>query len=204
MTNKGKLSVANEVLTVSLTCLVLAVILLHFVLKNTKVQQFNTLKSNIDLLQSSANVYSLENSRSIISLKELVDEGFIAAIKDPFNPKEYCDLYESKIQYTESATIATLECGNYLITSTTANSSAIIYYVSEWSEENKKNSYIKMGYNYLKNNLDAYPDYYEEATFLYLFNKENSTNYKSISSIPYEYNVKSKILYRKMTKVKEF
>lgn len=204
MTNKGKLPVATEILTVSLICLVLAAILFNLVLKNTKEQQFNSLKSDIDLLQSSANIYSLENSRKTISLKELVDEGFIAAIKDPFNPKEYCDLYFSKIQYTDNDTIATLECGNYLITSAASNSKAIIYYVSEWSEENKKNSYIKMGYNYLKNNSDAYPDYYEEDAFLYLFNKDNSTSYKSISSIPYEYNVKSKVLYRKMTKVKEF
>ena len=194
-----------EILTISLTVLILTIIFMFIILNSVKKEQYNTLKKDVLILENSIDLYSLDNDIKSMSLKELTDRNLISKIKNPFyksGSNKYCDLYDSKIVVNENNSITSiLKCGEYLIKKEKTNDKATIYKVSNWNEKNGNTEEIL--YNYSINGEDYFENYYNKEVFIYLFNKENIREYTDIESIQAEYEVKNKVFYRNEEKVKE-
>jgi len=54
------------------------------------------------------------SDKGTMYLSEMLDLNLISPIKNPFNGKE-CDIYESKVDFSEDIKRVTLKCGEYLI-----------------------------------------------------------------------------------------
>ena len=199
--NKGK--VHSEILVVLVVILILASILSVFLLKSIKTENFRSFKSDFVLMINNNNIYNLKSNDEIVSLKELIDEGAVEKIKNPFNHKQYCDSYESRVEMKDNRKIGILKCGEYLITNEDESNKAIIYKVSKWQDKKEENSDVKVGYNYIQEGKLVFDSYYYDYMFLYAFNKKNNTSYNAVSTIPEKNNVVTQVFYRTREKIKE-
>ena len=73
-----------EILTISLTVLILTIIFMFIILNSVKKEKYNTLKKDVLILENSIDLYSLDNDIKSMSLKELTDRNLISKIKNPF------------------------------------------------------------------------------------------------------------------------
>lgn len=199
--NKGK--VVNEVIVVLLMCLILSSFFLVLIFKRVKEQRFRTLSNNLILMTNSSSLYQLENDKKVIALKELIDQEIITEIRNPFDERESCDFYESRIEINGDIKQSTLKCGDFLITKKSNGVKSVIYKVGKWKETGTNNSNVMIGYNYISDEKLMLDHYYEDYMFLYLFNKHNNTSYDDISLIPENYSIVNKVFYRTRTKIKE-
>ena len=199
--NKGKAH--SEILIVLVVILLLTSILSVFLLKCIKTENFRAIKSDFILMINNNNIYNLKSNDEIVSLKELVDQGAVENIKNPFNHKQYCDIYESRVEVKNNRKIGILKCGDYLITNENEDNKSIVYKVSKWQDKKSENSEVKVGYNYIQDNKLVFNTYYYDYMFLYLFNRKNNTTYNNVNTIPEKNQVITQVFYRTKEKIKE-
>ena len=139
---------------------------------------------------------------NIYYLYELVEKGYSEELKNPVNPQEYCDQYETYADATlpNNKTIV-LVCGEYVVEGS-QNNGFKVFEVTEWSEEKKEgdnDSFVV--YNYREDGELVFPEYYPESTFLQKYFQKN----KYAVSTPFAIKDKldTKMVYRKKTLVKD-
>lgn len=197
--NKGFGS--REILTVSVVCLFLAAILLTMSIKASNKEKYKVMEYNARMFGLSATTYQMENNNNVVYMIELLDNELFSRVKNPFGGEKYCDVVESKLEYQDDQKFVTLRCGAYLISHQhIADEKYNIYKVSDWSLEKPKGDIEEMtSYNYKMDNKDGFDTIYDNAMFLYAFNKKMGQSYEKIEDIPSNYNVYSKTLYRTKT-----
>lgn len=134
-------------------------------------------------------------------LAQAYDEQLIKPIKSPFSSGS-CDEYESKIDYDNVDYYVTLRCGDYLMKERKASTDKYkIYKVGEWKDtKESKDDEKRVSYKCEKCNVSGY---YEEAAFVYLYNKVNSTNFNSLADISKIEKITNKEQYRSLELVME-
>lgn len=193
--NKGFGS--REILTVSTVCLILAAILLVIAIKSSYGEKYSVMEYNARVFGLNATTYLMENNNDSVSMMELLDHGLFTQVKNPFGGEKYCDTAESRVEYIDEKKYVTLKCGPYLIDHQyIAEESYQIYKVGEWTEKKMSDAQSRVFYNYKMNGSDGFDAYYDQAMFLYAFNKKMNQNYEDVRDIPSRYQVYSKTLYR--------
>ena len=134
-------------------------------------------------------------------LAQANDDSLIKPIKNPFGSGE-CDRYESKVNYDDTEYYVTLKCGDYLMKERKASEAGYkIYKVGEWKDaKSGKDDEMRVAYG-----CDgcAVEGYYEEAAFVYYYNRVNSTNYDYLNEIKKVETITSKEQYRSLELVYE-
>ncbi len=134
-------------------------------------------------------------------LAQAIEEGLIKKISSPFS-KEDCDLYESKVDYDSPNYLVTLKCGDYLMKERNSKDNGYkVYKVGEWKDTKEgTNDDTRVVYSCDNCGVDGY---YEEAVFVYLYNKANSKSLNYLDDVKKEATVTSKEQYRTMELVFE-
>jgi len=189
-------AVRFEVVTVLLLVIVLLVFFTYKILNsNQSPKKFNVMISNARSFGKSAYSYNMDIQKDKIYLLEMKSIGDLD-ISDSFNPKNNCDLYESKVEFEGVDSIITLACGEYLIDSTSLEDKDFkVYKVSEWST-NKTNSDDEMMTGYTYGKLDRY---YNEDDFIEAFNDVTGNDYTTINAIGDAYEITTNVVYRTKT-----
>ena len=143
-----------------------------------------------------------------IYLIDLVDDHYIKAYKNPFSGGGECDLYESKVVFSQDGSKrVTLKCGNYLVDSQLWSSGNYkVYKVSNWQEKigDSLEAETSKLYKYQKNGMDMLDDYVVSKKLVTTYNQKESKNIRDIEQIDLEkIEVISKIFYRTKKLVKE-
>ncbi len=129
-------------------------------------------------------------------LAQANDEGLIKPIKSQFSSGN-CDDYESKINYDDTEYYVSLKCGEYLMKARKASDSKFkIYKVGEW-KDSKSGADDDQRVAYKCEGCEV-EGYYEEAAFVYLYNKINSTNFNNMNEIKAVEKITSKEQFRTM------
>ncbi len=199
--NKGFGS--REILTVSTVCLILASVLLVIAIQTSTSEKYKVMEYNARMFGLSATTYQMENSNDVVYMMELLDNGLFSRVKNPFGGERYCSFLESKVEYEDEKKYVTLQCGNYLIDHQyIAEDKYQIYKVGKWSEKKPNGSSQQIiSYNYKDGHKNGLDGVYDEAIFLYTFNKKMGRDYETIDDIPKKYQVYKKTLYRTKTLV---
>ena len=196
---------AYELLSVALVCLLLSCILLMTILGNIDTEKFQVFCYNARIM--ALNAVNVQNStdQNTVYLYQMIDNGLISPIKNPFSGDDYCDPYESKVTFQGEERTVTLQCGNYLISQENIGDSVYnIYKVGEWKEgNNQKNAETKTVYNVKIENKYLLSDFYEEDLFLSLLNDSLNSSFASLEKLEDEYDISSKEVYRSKEWVKE-
>ena len=93
-----------ELLTMAMVCLVLSVIMIEITLGARDNERYKVF----------AGLQMLEEQK-IIYLSELIENGYMAPIKNPFDEDSYCNQYESKVVFDGNKKKIFLTCGDYVI-----------------------------------------------------------------------------------------
>lgn len=197
--NKGFGS--KEILTVSTVCLILAAVLLTLSIQTSYGEKYKVMEYNARVFGLSATTYQMENNNDTVYMVELLDNGLFSRVKNPFGGDKYCNGYESRVDYENGKKYVTLRCGNYLIDHQyIAEDEYQVYKVGSWTDTKPKAKYQQMtAYNYKDGKNDGFEDHYNEAMFLYVFNKKYGKSYEAVSDIPKKYQVYKKKWYRTKT-----
>ena len=195
---KGKGS--YEFLTVVVVCLILASILLVLAIRNGEKEKREVFRYNAKTIGINAIDYEYRKASSIVYLYELIDDGLVSEVKNNFSGDEFCDYYESKVEFADDKKLVTLKCGNYLIYKqdiTEKNYS--IYKVNNWTfdELSGNNVDAKDVYSLTQNGNDLLGGYYEEDLFIKLVMDKYGEEYNSLKDIKKDYDVLEKKAYRK-------
>jgi hypothetical protein len=142
------------------------------------------------------------NDDNIYYLRELIDKGYSGELKNPDNPKEYCDKYESYVAVpSPNDKRVFLFCGDYVVEGTQYNGYKI-YKVSEWQDtKSQSTNETSMIYNYKENGNPVFSEYYSEKTFIQKYFEKNQI----VLNSPFELkeDLLKKTVYREKTLVKE-
>ena len=203
MNNKG--FAKHEVLTVIALIIVIIAIILGLTLDTGNSQKFKTMKMSA---QAFGNVVGgqMEGFDVYLNehyLSEVLDNNMMDEIKSPFSGNG-CDVNESKVYVVNGRKYVTLRCDEYLINNEDSDKvdSMKIYKVSEWSEEQlTEDDQVVTVYNCVSNGKEVFDTYLEQFNFIYNVNKEFNTEVDNISAINKTCEVKSKTMYRTLTKV---
>ena len=189
-----------EFLTVAVVCLILSTIFLFIVINNSKHEKFLVFKYNAKTVGINAVNYNNSTGEDVVYLYELIDNNLVTRIKNNFSGDEFCDLYESKVVFSDSSKKVTLKCGDYLIYNQDVTSKEYnIYKVSNWSSSRITGNNVDTitVYGLIKNGKNLLDDYYEKNLFIKLVSNSYGSKYNSIKNIKKDYQVKKKTLYRK-------
>lgn len=192
-----------EFFAIIIICLVLTVVLLYAILKLSNKEKYQVFSFNAKVMAMNAINYN-SSDKGTMYLSEMLDLNLISQIKNPFNGKE-CDIYESKVDFSENIKKVTLKCGEYLIDNEKINNKTYtIYKVSDWTENKEyENNDMEVVYNITKKGKLLLNDYYQKDLLIKVVNKELHKDYKKISEVKKDYKLVSKKLYRKKTKFRE-
>ena len=192
-----------EFFAIIIICLVLTVVLLYAILKLSNKEKYQVFSFNAKVMAMNAINYN-SSDKGTMYLSEMLDLNLISPIKNPFNGKE-CDIYESKVDFSENIKKVTLKCGEYLIDNEKINNKTYtIYKVSDWTENKEyENNDMEVVYNITKKGKLLLNDYYQKDLLIKVVNKELHKDYKKISEVKKDYKLVSKKLYRKKTKFRE-
>lgn len=192
-----------EFFAIIIICLVLTVVLLYAILKLSNKEKYQVFSFNAKVMAMNAINYN-SSDKGTMYLSEMLDLNLISPIKNPFNGKE-CDIYESKVDFSENIKKVTLKCGEYLIDNEKINNKTYtIYKVSDWTENKEyENNDMEVVYNITKKGKLLLNDYYQKDLLIKVVNRELHKDYKKISEVKKDYKLVSKKLYRKKTKFRE-
>ena len=193
-----------EFLTVAVTCLILSAILLFIVVNNNQKEKYEVFRYNAKTVGINAVNYNNETSENVVYLYELINTNLVTRIKNNFSGDEYCDMYESKVVFSNDNKKVTLKCGDYLIYNQDVTAKDYsIYKVSNWSFDkiNGNNVDTVKVYGLMKNGKNLLDGYYEEELFIKLVAANYGGKYNSLKAIKKNYDVDEKIAYRKRTLV---
>ncbi len=207
--NKG-LSLSELVLAIVISGFVIAVIT-GIVMEIAEQEKFKTFKSSASNL---GKVYLFPEDLFYddrVYLGELIEMGLISSINNPFYIKDYndvyCDNYESFVDYNGDLYV-TLLCGDYLIRNALGGQHIdeyTVYEVSSWDDEvleldeGEELETVVM-YNYLYDNVEVNYRYYDERTFIRLFNIATNKSFTNIDDVKNNANVIEKTFYRTIKK----
>ncbi len=203
MNNKGNTS--YEILTVSVTCLILAAVLLVAILRNVSNQKFQMFQYNSKIFALNAVTLTNFDTNRTVYLYEMIDQNLIEPIKNPFSGEDYyCDIYESKVQILTDDKKVTLKCGEFLIDNQSVHANEFqIYRVSDWKEKaTTDHDEIRNVYNIEIGDEIYFDTYYEKDLFLIKVNNLLNSNYSSIEEVMENYDILSKQEYRTKSKIK--
>ena len=133
---------------------------------------------------------------------ELVDANLVTRIKNNFSGDLYCDMYESKVVFSNNNKKVTLKCGDYLIYNQDITSKNYnIYKVSDWSFNKISGNNVDTVkvYGLIKNGKNLLDSYYEKDLFIKLVATKYRDKYNSFKTIKKNYDIDEKIAYRKRT-----
>ena len=193
-----------EFLTVAVTCLILSAILLFIVVNNNQKERYQVFRYNAKIVGINAVNYNNETSENVVYLYELINTNLVTRIKNNFSGDEYCDMYESKVVFSNDNKKVTLKCGDYLIyNQDVTDKDYSIYKVSNWSfdEISGNNVDTVKVYGLMKNGKNLLDGYYEEELFIKLVAANYGNKYNSLKAIKKNYDVDEKTAYRKRTLV---
>lgn len=193
-----------EFLTVAVTCLILSAILLFIVINNNQKEKYEVFRYNAKTVGINAVNYNNKTSEDVVYLYELINSNLVTRIKNNFSGDEYCDIYESKVEFSDSSKKVTLKCGDYLIYNQDITAKEYnIYKVSDWTfdkiEGNNVDT-IKV-YALIKNGKNLLNGYYEKSLFIKLVANNYGDKYNNLEDIKENYKVDVKTTYRKRTLV---
>ncbi len=191
-----------EFLTVMVTCLVCSAILLFTVINNNKKEKFEVFKYNAKTVGINAVNYNNKTSDDVVYLYELVDANLVTRIKNNFSGDLYCDMYESKVVFSNNNKKVTLKCGDYLIYNQDIISKNYnIYKVSDWSFNKISGNNVDTVkvYGLIKNGKNLLDSYYEKDLFIKLVATNYGDKYNSFKTIKKNYDIDEKTAYRKRT-----
>lgn len=191
-----------EFLTVMVTCLVCSAILLFTVINNNKKEKFEVFKYNAKTVGINAVNYNNKTSDDVVYLYELVDANLVTRIKNNFSGDLYCDMYESKVVFSNNNKKVTLKCGDYLIYNQDITSKNYnIYKVSDWSFNKISGNNVDTVkvYGLIKNGKNLLDSYYEKDLFIKLVATNYGDKYSSFKAIKKNYDIDEKTAYRKRT-----
>ena len=204
MINKNK---KYEFLVIIVIVLILFSFCGIYILNLINQQKFSAMRDNVYRIGSSVKKYatSAGDTYRVYSLLELIDLEIVPEIENPFNSKENCSTNYSKVVVDNNEVYVTLSCGHYYIDNVHYKSDDIkISSVGKWVDINTSTDLeIMLGYNYKVDGKIMFKDFVEKEIFIYLFNKKNNTNYKTIGEIESLYDVVSKNQYRTNQEVVE-
>ncbi len=188
-----------EFLTVVVVCLILTIILLFVVFRLIDDEKFQVFKYNARTIGINAIDYQINSDFDTVYLYELVDDGYVTKLKNAFSGDKYCDLYESKVEFTDNAKKVTLRCGEYLIyEQDVADEDYDIYKITDWSFKEMKGDNIDENtvYNIIIDGEEVFSDYYEEELFIKQVMNKYGKEYSSLNKIKKAYDVKEEEVYR--------
>ncbi len=188
-----------EFLTVVVVCLILTVILLFIVFRLIDDEKFQVFKYNARTIGINAIDYQENSDFDTIYLYEMVNDGYVTKMKNAFSGDKYCDLYESKVEFTDSGKKVTFRCGEYLIYQQDITSKNYdVYKVTDWSFKEMKGDNIDENtvYNIIVDGKEIFNEYYEEELFIKQVMAKYGKEYSSLNKIKKEYDVKEKEVYR--------
>ena len=193
-----------EFLTVVVVCLILTIILLFVVFRLIDDEKFQVFKYNARTIGINAIDYQINSDFDTVYLYELVDDGYVTKMKNAFSGDKYCDLYESKVEFTDNAKKVTLRCGEYLIyEQDVADEDYDIYKITDWSFKEMKGDNIDENtvYNIIIDGEEVFSDYYEEELFIKQVMNKYGKEYSSLNKIKKAYDVKEEEVYRERVPV---
>ena len=193
-----------EFLTVAVTCLILSAILLFIVVNNNQKERYQVFRYNAKIVGINAVNYNNETSENVVYLYELINTNLVTRIKNNFSGDEYCDMYESKVVFSNDNKKVTLKCGDYLIyNQDVTDKDYSIYKVSNWSFDKISGNNVDTVkvYGLMKNGKNLLDSYYEEELFIKLVAANYGNKYNSLKAIKKNYDVDEKTAYRKRTLV---
>ena len=193
-----------EFLTVAVTCLILSAILLFIVVNNNQKERYQVFRYNAKIVGINAVNYNNETSENVVYLYELINTNLVTRIKNNFSGDEYCDMYESKVVFSNDNKKVTLKCGDYLIyNQDVTDKDYSIYKVSNWSFDKISGNNVDTVkvYGLMKNGKNLLDGYYEEELFIKLVAANYGNKYNSLKAIKKNYDVDEKTAYRKRTLV---
>ncbi|HIS37970.1 MAG TPA: hypothetical protein IAB45_00470 [Candidatus Onthousia faecavium] len=188
-----------EFLTVVVVCLILTIILLFVVFRLIDDEKFQVFKYNARTIGINAIDYQINSDFDTVYLYELVDDGYVTKMKNAFSGDKYCDLYESKVEFTDNAKKVTLRCGEYLIyEQDVADEDYDIYKITDWSSKEMKGDNIDENtvYNIIVDGKEIFNEYYEEELFIKQVMAKYGKEYSSLNKIKKAYDVKEEEVYR--------
>ena len=189
-----------EFLTVVVVCLILTIILLFVVFRLIDDEKFQVFKYNARTIGINAIDYQENSDFDTVYLYEMVNDGYVTKMKNAFSGDKYCDLYESKVEFTDSGKEVTLRCGEYLIYKQDITSEDYdIYKITDWSFKGMKGDNIDENtvYNIIVDGKEVFSEYYEEELFIKQVMAKYGKEYSSLNKIKKEYEVTEKEVYRK-------
>ena len=189
-----------EFLTVVVVCLILTIILLFVVFRLIDDEKFQVFKYNARTIGINAIDYQENSDFDTVYLYEMVNDGYVTKMKNAFSGDKYCDLYESKVEFTDSGKEVTLRCGEYLIYKQDITSEDYdIYKITDWSFKGMKGDNIDENtvYNIIVDDEEVFSEYYEEELFIKQVMAKYGKEYSSLNKIKKEYEVTEKEVYRK-------
>lgn len=202
MNEKG--SSGYEFLVVSVVCLILSAIILFIAIKSGDAEKMQVFRYHANRVALSSISLEYQNSQDTIYLEDMIDQGLISPLKNPFGGEKWCDIEESKVEFIDGKRCVTLQCGNYLIyQQPVGEETYVIYRVDEWSTKKQGNTDEKKVYNLQIDQKDIFAKYYEEDLFISKVNNQFHTNYQTLEEIKSDYQVHVQTVYRKRTKVSE-
>ena len=187
-----------EFLTVVVVCLILTIIL-FVVFRLIDDEKFQVFKYNARTIGINAIDYQINSDFDTVYLYELVDDGYVTKMKNAFSGDKYCDLYESKVEFTDNAKKVTLRCGEYLIyEQDVADEDYDIYKITDWSSKEMKGDNIDENtvYNIIVDGKEIFNEYYEEELFIKQVMAKYGKEYSSLNKIKKAYDVKEEEVYR--------
>ena len=189
-----------EFLTVVLVCLILASILLYIAISIGDKEKFQVFRYNAKTIGINAIQYDGQRKFDTVYLYEMINDGLVTEMKNSFSGDELCDIYDSKVEFTDSGKKVTLRCGNYLIYKQDITSENYnIYKITDWTSKKLTGDNVDVNkvYNAVLDDDEMLDDYYEMDLFIKLMMNKYGSQYYSIEAIKEDFNVIEKTVYRK-------
>lgn len=197
----------KETMAILLLIIVLFIVVLNTFLKkldNTKFDNFRKLASNF--IEDVSRMRNLEAAyENGAYLYDVINMNYGKNIVSPFNSKDNCDVYESRIQVINNTPHITLKCSDYIIydEETTAKKFKI-YKVSDWTDKEITSENVQTAdfYNYEINGVEQLDKYYNEKEFMIKYTEKTGKKIYSVSALDNGQNILTKKFYRTMDEVK--
>ena len=189
-----------EFLTVVLVCLILTSILLYIVIGICDKEKFQVFRYNAKTIGINAIQYDGTRNFNTVYLYEMINDGLVTEMKNSFSGDELCDIFDSKVEFTDSGKKVTLRCGNYLIYKQDITSQNYnIYKITDWTSKKLTGDNVDVNkvYNAVLDDDEVLDDYYEMDLFIKLMMNKYGSQYYSIEAIKEDFNVIEKTVYRK-------
>ena len=185
-----------EFLVIVFVCLIITVIVLLIVINVDKQTSFQVFKYNAKIIGINAINYNDET----VYLYEMINDNLVTNMKNTFSDDEFCNIYDSKVEFKDDKRLVTFRCGDYLIYNQDITKKDYnLYKVSDWAFKEKTGSHVDVTvlYTLFKDGKQLLNGYYEKNLFIRLVMDSYGSKYNNLKEIKKDYEVKEKKAYRK-------